>query len=180
MNTSAIIIENSLEQTPKTFKKKEDQNSQNFSINSKMRKPVFGNLESKSNGNLLAKLNFKIGPTKITGNTQELIAYDRLNEKDKMLIEKCQLILSQSKLYEMEMEESKQFRTKSQDNKPKVYHETNNLMKFSSLNYFNQGHHQLSPNILSKREQNSNLEMEKIWKQIMEIDELKHMRNIKI
>lgn len=35
----------------------------------KYKRLVFGNLESKSNGKLLAKINQKIGPTKITGNT---------------------------------------------------------------------------------------------------------------
>ncbi len=64
------------------------------------------------------------------------MAYDRLNEKDKIIIEKCQLILGQSKLYEMEIEESKQSRAKSLDNKAKVYHETHKLIKFNTSNYF--------------------------------------------
>jgi hypothetical protein len=34
-----------------------------------------------------------MGPLKIASNIQEQIAYDRLNEKDKFLIEKCQLLL---------------------------------------------------------------------------------------
>lgn len=43
------------------------------------------------------------GPTKITTTTEELIAYDRLNARDKELLEKSQVVLGLSKLYELEM-----------------------------------------------------------------------------
>ena len=42
------------------------------------------------------------GPTQIAQTTEELIAYDRLNPRDKELLEKSQVILGLSKLYELE------------------------------------------------------------------------------
>ena len=47
------------------------------------------------------------GPTKIAQTTEELIAYDRLNPRDKELLEKSQVVLGLSKLYEMELDELK-------------------------------------------------------------------------
>ena len=45
------------------------------------------------------------GPTKIAQTTEELIAFDRLNARDKELLEKSQVVLGLSKLYEMEASE---------------------------------------------------------------------------
>lgn len=43
------------------------------------------------------------GPTNIATTTEELIAYDRLGARDKELLEKSQVVLGLSKLYELEM-----------------------------------------------------------------------------
>ena len=47
------------------------------------------------------------GPTCIAQNTNEMIAYDKLNARDKELLEKSQVILGLSKLYEMEKKDAK-------------------------------------------------------------------------
>ena len=44
---------------------------------------------------------------KIANTTHELILYDQLNRKDKELLEKSQIVLSQSKLHEIKVEEWK-------------------------------------------------------------------------
>lgn len=47
------------------------------------------------------------GPTKIAQTTEELIAFDRLNPRDKELLEKSQVVLGLSKLYEIESDEQR-------------------------------------------------------------------------
>ena len=61
------------------------------------------------------------------------------------------------------------------DNKGKVYHETHNLIKFNASNYFFKQNQNFN-----NQQINENKEMEKIRRQIQEIDDLKHARNQKI